>query len=32
MVVRQIVVLLTEVQIPLTTPWMGMPRGEGSGL
>ena len=32
MAVRQIVALLTGVRFPLVTPWMGMLRGEGSGL
>ena len=30
--VRQIVVLLMGVRLPLVTLWMGMPSGEGSGL
>ncbi len=32
MVVRQIVALLMGVRFPLAALWMGMPRGEGSGL
>ncbi len=32
MVVRQIVALLMGVRFPLVAFWMGMPRGEGSGL